>query len=70
VAFDSAMLGNSGPKAVPPFYWVLFAPIVWSMEAYYIDTTVSHGTFTYDMSGGVVKDADIVDIDILLKSIT
>ena len=46
VAADLAILAHNDFEAVPPCNWVLFAPIVWGMEAYNIDTTVLHGTFT------------------------
>ena len=63
-------LANGVFESMPPCNRVLFAPSIRCMEANYIDTTIFHGTFTYDMPRGVIKNADIVSRDILIDAIT
>ena len=46
VAVDLAIFTHNDFEAVPPSNWVLFAPMVWGMEAYNIGTTILHGTLT------------------------
>ena len=69
MAIDPAILAHSDVGAVPPCDRVLFAPIVWGMEAYNIDATMFHGTLTYYVTRGKIKNADIVSADILINSI-
>ena len=69
VAIDPAILAHCDFGVVPPSYRVLFAPTVGGMQAYNINATIFHGTLTYHVTRGEVKDANIISTDILINSI-